>query len=233
MRVVLVPGFSQTAAAWDPVRAAMDADTGAEAVALDIPTEPTFPTTAQRLGALGGAGVYVGYSLGARLCLQLALDHPDLVRALMLVSGTPGIPDEGERAARSRQDEAQALDVEGRGSVAFLTEWLAQPMFRSVPSPAREVSLRAASMPPARLAHQMRTLGQGAMVPLWDRLGSLAMPVTVVVGQADPKYAAIGAAIVDRIPDATLVELPGGHALPLETPGPLAARIDGVHASTR
>ena len=49
------------------------------------------------LGAAGGRADYLGYSMGARFCLHLALARPDLVRRLVLVSGTAGIDDAGER----------------------------------------------------------------------------------------------------------------------------------------
>ena len=60
-------------------------------------------------------GIYVGYSMGGRLCLRLALDRPDLVRGLMLVSTSPGIADPTERAARVEADELLADSVERDG----------------------------------------------------------------------------------------------------------------------
>jgi 2-succinyl-6-hydroxy-2,4-cyclohexadiene-1-carboxylate synthase len=75
--MVLVPGFTQTACSWDPVIAALRGDV--ESIALDVPTGLTFVDTAHTLGDAGGAGTYAGYSAGGRLCLQLALDRPELV----------------------------------------------------------------------------------------------------------------------------------------------------------
>ena len=83
----------------------------------------------------------------------------------------------------------------------------------------------------ARLAHQMRVLWQGAMPPLWDRLDELALPVTLIVGTDDEKYAAIGAEIADRVEQARLVTIAGGHALPLEAPDLLARELASVHAA--
>ncbi|MHB8491749.1 MAG: alpha/beta fold hydrolase, partial [Solirubrobacteraceae bacterium] len=59
----------------------------------------------------------------------------------------------------------------------------------------------------------------------WDRLGELAMPVTVVVGERDERYRALGAELVRRIPRAELVTIAGGHRLALESPAALAAAI--------
>ena len=71
-------------------------------VALRVPDDLDFVATARRGWATRAArATYVGYSQGGRLCLQLALDRPDLVDELVLVSASPGIADDAERAARA------------------------------------------------------------------------------------------------------------------------------------
>ena len=44
------------------------------------------------------------------------------------------------------------------------------------------------------------------------------MPVTVLVGDRDAKFLALGERMVELLPDAELVIVPGGHGLPLENP---------------
>ena len=51
---------------------------------------------------------WLGYSMGGRYALHVALRHPELVRRLVLVSATGGIDDPAERAARREGDEALA-----------------------------------------------------------------------------------------------------------------------------
>ena len=59
------------------------------------------------------------------------------------------------------------------------------------------------------------------MPPLWDRLGELTMPVTLVVGERDAKFRAIA----ERM-GAPVVVVPGaGHAVHLEAPAAVAAAI--------
>jgi 2-succinyl-6-hydroxy-2,4-cyclohexadiene-1-carboxylate synthase len=227
-RVALVPGFTQTASSWRGVIDVLGAS--CEPVALDVPERPTFAATALAIGELGARAVYVGYSMGGRLCVRLALDRPDLVDALVLVSASPGLLDEGERVLRVDADEELARAVERDGVDDFLTRWLAQPMFRSVPSDAPGLTDRR-RLTPAFLAHCLRVLGTGAMEPLWDRLGELRMPVALVTGADDEKFGAIASRMLERLPgDAEHVQLEGGHAVPLEQPAALGRFIEGFVA---
>jgi 2-succinyl-6-hydroxy-2,4-cyclohexadiene-1-carboxylate synthase len=217
--MVLVPGFTQTARSWDPVIAALRGDV--ESIALDVPTGLTFVDTAHTLGDAGGAGTYAGYSAGGRLCLQLALDRPELVERLVLVSASPGIADPEERAARREADEQLAREIDRDGLDAFLDRWLAQPLFASLPREAAELEVRERD--PAVLTHALRALGQGTQEPLWDRLQELRMPVTLVVGALDDKYTDIARAVARHIVAARVHVIGGaGHALHLEQPEALA-----------
>jgi 2-succinyl-6-hydroxy-2,4-cyclohexadiene-1-carboxylate synthase len=221
--VVLVPGFTQTAASWRGVTQVVR-ETG-EVVALDVPTRATFATTALAIGAQGKRAVYAGYSMGGRLALRLALDKPELVAALVLVSSTAGIADETARRARIESDEELAESVERDGVAAFLERWLAQPLFATVPPDAPGLRERQ-GLSARYLAHCLRVLGAGAMEPMWDRLPELQMPVALVTGKTDAKYEKIALAMLERMRgDVVHVRLDGGHALPLEQPAVLGGFI--------
>ena len=222
-RVVLVPGFTQTAASWRGVREILDES--CEVVALDVPQRDTFDATAISIGIQGKRGVYVGYSMGGRIALRLALERPEVVQALVLVSSTAGIADESERAARIEADEALAQSVEHDGVDAFLEKWLAQPLFATVPPDAPGLQERR-RLSDRYLAHCLRVLGAGAMEPMWDRLGELEMPIALVTGRLDAKYEKIAWLMLERFRnDAVHVRLDGGHALPLEQPAVLGGFI--------
>lgn len=225
MRLVLLHGFSQSPAVWDGVRAhlpdATDAG-GVEVIAPHVPDDLDFAATAQTVVETTGEAVYCGYSMGGRLCLRGALDRPDMVRGLVLVSGSPGIADNAERAARARRDDKLASEVRTMGVEPFLRQWLAQPLFSTLEVGDDEVMRRAQFTSIDRLEHQLRALGQGIQEPMWERLPELAVPVAVVTGRQDPKYDAIGDAMAAVIPGCVRVRLHGGHALPLEQPGALA-----------
>ena len=213
-KVALVPGFTQTAASWRDVIEIVEAS--CDVVAVDVPYRESFGATAAAIGLRIPRGVYVGYSMGGRLCLRLALDRPDLVRALVLVSASPGLTDARARAERVAADEALAVSVERDGVDAFLDHWLAKPMFATVPPGAPGLAERRA-LPAGYLAHCLRVLGTGVMEPMWDRLSELAMPVALVTGTGDAKFENIARLMLERLPgDAVHVRLDGGHSLPLE-----------------
>ena len=228
MRAILVHGFTQSADSWQPVIDALHHDW--DALAIEVPEGLDFLSTASGIGARGGRGAYVGYSMGGRLCLALALERPDLVDELVLVSASPGIADDRERTARRAADERLALDVERDGVDAFLDRWLDQPLFASLPRDVARVDERRRTNTVERITHQLRALGQGAQPSLWDRLAQLTMPVTLVTGAYDRKYTELAGQMAAGIgPGAQTVLIPGaGHALHLERPEALAAVLRGA-----
>ena len=71
------------------------------------------------------------------------------------------------------------------------------------------------------------------MRPLWDRLGEVAVPVTLVVGERDSKFRAVADEMAGRLRDARVVVVPGaGHAVHLEAPVEVARAIVGEGART-
>jgi len=228
MRLVLLHGFTQSTAVWDGVRRHLLDGVharGVEVLTPEVPDDLSFAATARAVVETAGEAIYCGYSMGGRLCMRGAFDRPDLVRGLVLVSASPGIADDAERAARARQDDALASEVRTIGVEAFLRRWLAQPLFSALEGGDEEVARRARCTSVERLEHQLAALGQGAQESLWHRLPELEMPLAVVTGLSDPKYDAIGDAIAAVIPQCVRVRLPGSHALPLEQPQALAAAV--------
>jgi 2-succinyl-6-hydroxy-2,4-cyclohexadiene-1-carboxylate synthase len=173
--------------------------------------------------------------MGGRLCLRLALDHPDLVRALVLIGASPGLADPAERAERRRSDARLAADLESSGTSDFLERWLAQPLFKTTTPPPHDLAARRANSP-AGLAYVLRTLGTGAQDPLWDRLPELAMPVLLVAGELDAKFRAIAERMAAAIgPSASTAWVAGaGHAVLLDQPEACARLIaeTAAHAAT-
>ena len=132
----------------------------------------------------GGPATYVGYSMGARLCLHVALAHPELVRGLVLLGGTAGIEDPAERAARVEPGPRHRRPHRAaRASRRSSTAWLAQPLFAGLPPRAAPASRTAARTPWPGCGRASSWPAPGAQEPLWDRSARCAMPVLVVAGE--------------------------------------------------
>jgi 2-succinyl-6-hydroxy-2,4-cyclohexadiene-1-carboxylate synthase len=155
--------------------------------------------------------------MGARYLLRLALDRPELVDALVLVGGSPGLDDPADRDARRAADRKLATHLDEVGLDAFLDEWLAQPLFAGLPPELACRDARLQNDAPG-LSSSLRWAGTGEMEPLWDRLDELTMPVLVVTGERDEKFSAIARRMADAIgPNAERAVVTGvGHTAHLE-----------------
>jgi 2-succinyl-6-hydroxy-2,4-cyclohexadiene-1-carboxylate synthase len=226
--LVLLHGFGGTRRAWDDVVTRLDPERYL-ALALDLPGhgedaacagDITFDTCVA--GVLARAPerfALCGYSLGGRVALHVALAARARVSRLALVSSSPGIEDRAERAERRSVDLRLAEALEDGSYDDFIERWQAQPLFAHDPPTVREQAREDQRRNDRHaLAAAMRGLGTGEMTPLWDRLGELTMPVTVIVGERDAKFCAIGRRMVALLPGGELAVVPGGHRVPLENP---------------
>jgi 2-succinyl-6-hydroxy-2,4-cyclohexadiene-1-carboxylate synthase len=166
--------------------------------------------------------------MGGRIALHTALTlGPSVVTRLVLVGASPGLADPGERAKRRAADDALADRIETLEIEAFAREWGSQPLFEGQPErvAAAAYADRLRNTPQG-LAAALRGLGTGVMEPLWDRLGELRIPVTLIVGERDTKFRGIAEAMRERLPNAELVVVESaGHAVQLESPTAVADAI--------
>jgi 2-succinyl-6-hydroxy-2,4-cyclohexadiene-1-carboxylate synthase len=188
---------------------------------------------ARLLGQAGGTATYIGYSMGARLCLHLALARPQQVSALVLIGGTAGIEDPTERRTRRRDDEALAVELEQVGVAEFVRRWLARPLFAGLDETTAGVGARLENTV-AGLAASLRLAGTGAQEPLWARLSELAVPVLAVAGEKDDAFRARAEAMAAAIgPNAEVAVVPGaGHAAHSEAPEAFLAIVHRFLART-
>jgi 2-succinyl-6-hydroxy-2,4-cyclohexadiene-1-carboxylate synthase len=234
--VILLHGFGGTGRAWDGVIERLDRerylplalDLPGHASAADSERPITFPGCVEHVLARAPERFALcGYSLGGRVALNVALATPERVTQLVLVSCSPGIEDPAERAERRRSDHRLADELERVPFEEFIERWRTQPLFADDPPYVGELA-RADQRRnrPEALAAAMRGIGTGEMEPLWGRLHELTMPVTVVVGDRDAKFRALGRRMAGLLPDAEMAIVPGGHSLALENPTAIARALD-------
>lgn len=253
-RLVMAHGFTQTGQVWGKLDILLAADD--QVVRVDMPghggsdrVRADLTEGGRRLGELGGRAAYLGYSMGARFCLHLALDRPELVDSLVLVSGTAGIEDPDQRAERRAEDEglADQLDPPGPGADggedpsagqarvdSFLRRWLDTPLLAGVPTEANGFAERRRNTGPG-MASSLRLAGTGTQLPLWAELARLSMPVLIITGERDPKFTAIGRRMADAIGEnaAQVVIAGAGHSPHLEHPARVAQEIRAFLRSHR
>jgi 2-succinyl-6-hydroxy-2,4-cyclohexadiene-1-carboxylate synthase len=169
-----------------------------------------------------------GYSMGARLGLQLALHRPDLFKGLILESSTFGIEGETERQARQALDARRSDAIMGNFQ-GFLKDWSNMPLFKN--SSANEKLLEAVSsiqksQNPFWLANSLQGFGTGTMPCVRDRLGELPMPFQLIVGEKDAKFLHLNRQMEKEIKDAELsVVKEAGHRVHLDQPEKLNSHL--------
>lgn len=192
-----------------------------------IPAAGTRPHTGSGPHTDAGS-VLLGYSMGARMCLSAAVQRPESVAAVILIGGTAGIESAEERERRRAIDEERAQRLERIGVKPFLREWLSMDMFAGLPAWARFDDERATNTADG-LAASLRHAGTGSMEPLWDRVGSLGMPLLCLSGRSDPRYGDLGERIAGLAPRGTALSVPGaGHAAHLENPPAVIEAVDAL-----
>ncbi|MBA3878043.1 MAG: 2-succinyl-6-hydroxy-2,4-cyclohexadiene-1-carboxylate synthase, partial [Anaerolinea sp.] len=155
----------------------------------------------------------LGYSLGARVALRLAVAHPDVVARLVLESPSAGLASAAERLSRRRADAALADALERDGIEAFVDAWERQPIFagHAALSTRRAARIRRIRLGnrAAGLATSLRAAGQGAMAPLHDRLRSVRAPTLVIAGGLDTVGRARAEAVAAGVRGARLAIVDG------------------------
>jgi 2-succinyl-6-hydroxy-2,4-cyclohexadiene-1-carboxylate synthase len=226
--LLLIHGFTGSGAAWADHLPALERRFAV--MAVDLPGHgantraASVEAEADDLAAqLGDRRAHVlGYSLGARVALRLAVVHPRVVGRLVLESPSAGIADPAERAARRRADEELAAGLERDGIEAFVDRWERNPVFATHAElhpavAARQRAIRLANRPDG-LASSLRLAGQGAMLPLHDRLVEVRARTLVIAGALDPVRAR-AEQVAAGIPGARLAVVDGaGHTPHLERP---------------
>ncbi len=225
--LVFIHGSGDSARSWDAVVAPLGVPP-IRAIALDLPGHgaraallPPTPTVDAYASAvrddLASRGldrvILVGHSLGGAIALRLALDAPALVVGLALVGTGARLRVLPSLLQMAHDDPSAAARTLASMGIAPDHEALVEP-YLATPTP----------LAPLALYHDLSACD---VFDVRDQLARIAQPALVVVGDSDrltpPKYSQY---LVERLPHATLVTVPGaGHYLMHEAPDALARTL--------
>ncbi|GAB4364342.1 MAG: 2-succinyl-6-hydroxy-2,4-cyclohexadiene-1-carboxy late synthase [Calditrichia bacterium] len=240
--IIFLHGFMGSSADWEAVISSLMEDF--YCVAVDLPGHgqsplpsadqiDSFPQVAEFiLSQFHNRGLeksfLVGYSLGGRLALYLALHFPGHFRRVVLESASPGLASREERIQRQKQDEALIHRLETGDFGEFLRSWYEQPLFRSLKAHPHFEKLLAKRMKndPKKLARALRLLGSGWQPSLWDQLKVNKIPLLLLAGEFDVKFQKIAGQMKRLCPAAQTEIVEGaGHNIHWEQPELFIKRI--------
>ncbi|MDR7172552.1 pimeloyl-ACP methyl ester carboxylesterase [Nocardia kruczakiae] len=244
--VLLIHGWSLSGEVWDRQIRVL-ADAGYQVLAMDMRGHggSDAPLDGYDIGSLAedaadvlvALGIpiaaVVGWSLGGMVALRLACDHPAAVERVVMVASNGvaasrtesfpfGVPAEGPLTA--------ILNAEHRDRIALRRSAVGDP-FKEPPNPdlldwLHRVSLQTPSW---AAGAAMRTLLCTDQTHILDRV---AIPVTQIIGTADPALSVRGARWVCERLGSTLVELDTGHYPMLEAAAEFDAALLAALAET-
>jgi 2-succinyl-6-hydroxy-2,4-cyclohexadiene-1-carboxylate synthase len=234
--LLLLHGFTRDARAWQPLLPRFD-DYRTVRVDLighgksDSPPEPSRYSMAHAVEDLTALlhhldierTALLGYSLGGRVALHLAVEAPQLLWALVIESASPGIEDEMARDARFGSDAQLAASIEADGIESFVERWQAQLLFssqRQLPAEVLDEQRRQRlENTPLGLSNSLRGMGAGAQGWLMPDLPSINVPTLFLAGALDERYAAMAPQMAAAVPGAEHHIIEGaGHTAHLEQP---------------
>jgi pimeloyl-ACP methyl ester carboxylesterase len=179
------------------------------------------------IGALGEeSAILVGLSQGGAVATRVAIKHPGVVRALVLINASPEPPGPDAVDALARVGIALAGDdeAERRAAASGLQRIFHAPgWIEAHPDAARRELDQMLRHP--REAMPLATRVPATYRSVTDQLPLIACPTLVVWGELDAG-AFRGPGMIAAIPDAELVVIPGaGHLATLEAAPEIAAAI--------
>ena len=196
-------------------------------ITRDFDAQLSIPQLALELRALCAAlslnaPIVVGYSLGGRVALAAAVQHPEIMQALMLESTSAGLDTEAERQARAATDDARAAVLLADGIAAFMRTWYAAPLFESLQMrPQLLAKLQAArTCNDARwMSKVVSELSPGRAASVLAELPSVRLRTLLLAGALDVRYTESAQRMAAAMPNAICtVVADAGHNVHLEQP---------------
>lgn len=173
--------------------------------------------THDQLMAIATIPVWIGYSMGGRVALQVAAAHPEYFKALILVSSGIGLNKPAPEAAKRREDSIALLQKNDMKKWAEMaTDAAFSPGFKQKNPKSWEQYMKVKLQ---QKNDGMLSLMTGMAKAGAPDLTRVKMPVLFIVGQNDPGFGPEQAKQAQAaLPNSKVVVLPTGHASPIEAP---------------
>ncbi len=221
--ILFLHGFMGSGQELNPLLAQLS--TQFHCIAVDLPghghtiaTNYTIPHTAQCLvELLESLSIdrpchLVGYSLGGRIALYLALHYPQRWTKVVLESASAGLASTTARQARRQQDLsiAHQLRQPNLDWATFIQQWYQQPVFQDLsnhPDFSKLITQRLQNHP-LKLAKSLEQAGLGSQPYLGNLLITNQLPVLLLAGKKDHKFVKINQELAANCPVAELLIVP-------------------------
>lgn len=195
---------------------------GTRSAGIDYTMDAIADNIQSILTELNVSKVHVlGYSMGGRVALSFAVNHPESVERIILESSSPGIASSRDREERLLIDRKRADRITVDYST-FIDEWEQMALFDSQKHLTDEVQARQRAnrlgQVPKEVADSLLKYGTGVQPSYWDRLYSMTMPVLLVAGEHDAKFRSVNSRMAEMLPNARFVIIEGaGHNVHMES----------------
>lgn len=176
------------------------------------------------LAVLDAAGVarasVCGLSIGGMIALQMAMDAPERINALVVCNSSAQVP------AKPWSDRAALVRAGGMHAVidAVIARFFSEPFRKAEPSVVAATRKTLSGTDPQGYSAACMAI---AGLNIFDRLAMLQIPLLVINGDMDSATPPDehGDRVAAQVPGARTVVLPAGHLSALECPEPFAAAV--------
>ncbi len=163
----------------------------------------------------------LGYSMGGRLALYLALHYPQYFQKVILESASPGLKTEKERSQRYLSDLNLAEELKKQDLEDFLKSWYDKLLFKTFKNHPDFNTILAQRLQnnPIELAKSLRWMGTGNQPSLWEKLSESQISFLLLVGELDKKFIKINQEMANLCSSVKLEIISNcGHNIHLENP---------------
>lgn len=225
-RLAFLHGFMGHPSDWDEVRDTIGQS--CDTYALEVQPADDWASCLRQLAvSIPEHSILVGYSMGARLALGLAIEFSSNFSGLVLISGSPGLETQEARDLRWLADQKVASQIESQPRRDFLTGWYRQSVFDTVPEHiVTSVIKRKLKQNSQHWPAILKTLSVAKQPNYWERVDELAIPALAVAGEQDEKYKRIALRLQDAADNIEAKVIANcGHLVHREQPSNLAKAI--------